>query len=179
MPPDPLTDLVDEGRASEGVAARARERVLAQVAREEAGLAGTLIDLVERGSAVAVRTETGRTHHGVPLAVGADYCVLRTTGGSEPHLRLSAIATVRPHPGERHVAATGDRSPPFDLRLLEVLGRAVGDQPRVTLVTRGGEVVVGLLLAVGTDVVTVRPEAGGREPIYVAAGALTEALLED
>lgn len=178
MAPDPLTELVDEGRAAEGVAVRGRERAMRQMAEEEARLAGALIDLVERASTVAVRTETGRTYHGVLLAVGTDYCALRTAGGAEPHLRLSAIATVRPHPGERHVPATGDRPPPVDLLLLEVLARAVAHSTRVTLFTRGGDTVVGRLLAVGADVVTVRPEAGGREPCYVAGPAITEALVE-
>lgn len=175
---DPLVELLDEGRAGEGVAARGRERALRQVAEEEAGLAGTLVDLAERGSAVAVRTEAGRAHHGVAVAVGSDYCVVRADTGAEVHLHLSAIATVRPHPGERHVAAAGDRRAPFDLRLLEVLGRAAAERNRVTLVTRGGDVVAGRLLAVGADVVSVRLDGGATEPCYVAAAAITEAVVD-
>lgn len=174
---DPLVELLDEGRAGEGAAARARERALRQVAEEEAGLAGTLVDLAERGSAVAVRTDGGRTHHGALVAVGSDYCVVRAESGAEVHLRLAAVATVRPHPGERHVAAAGDRRP-SDLRLLEVLGRVAHHRMRVTLVTRGGDVVVGRLLAVGADVVSVRLDGGAAEPCYVAAGAIIEAVLD-
>lgn len=175
---DPLVELLDEGRAGERAAARARERALRQVAEEEAGLAGTLVDLAERGSGVAVRTEAGRTHHGALVAVGSDYCVVRAESGAEVHLRLAAIATVRPHPGERHVAAAGDRRPASDLRLLEVLGRMAHDRMRMTLVTRGGDVVVGQLLAVGADVVSVRLDGGAAEPCYVAAGAILEAVLD-
>lgn len=174
---DPLSELLDRGRAEEQVSARAKERALRRMAEEDARLAGTLVDLAERGSVVAVRTEAGRTHHGVLVAVGGDYCVLRTDAGAEPHLRLSAIATVRPRPGERHPPAAGERSSSLDLRMLEVLAGVSPHRPEVTLVVRGGEVVSGQMVAVGVDVVTVRLAGAGREPCYVAAGAITEALI--
>lgn len=175
---DRLVELLDEGRAGEGLAARARQRTLRRAAEESAGLAGTLVDLAERGSGVAVRTDSGRTHHGVVLAVGTDYCLVESDSGAEVHLRLSAIATVRPHPGERHPPATGERGPALDMALVEVLGRVAEERRRVTLVTRGGDVVAGPLRAVGRDVVSVNPDGGGREPCYVAASAITEAFVE-
>ncbi len=52
------------------------------------------------------------------------------------------------------------------------------DRMRMTLVTRGGDVVVGQLLAVGADVVSVRLDGGAAEPCYVAAGAILEAVLD-
>lgn len=175
---DRLADLVDEGRAEEGSMVRARVRNLWAAAEEGAHLAGTLVDLVERGSAVALRTETGRTHHGVLVAVGVDYCVVQADNGSTVHVRLSAVATVRPHPGERHGAATGELRPDHDQLLTEVLGRVAHERRRVTLITRGGDVVAGCLRAVGADVVSVNLDGGSRQPCYVAAAAITEAVVD-
>lgn len=177
---DPLVELLDEGRAGAGRVARARERALRQAAEEEASLAGTLVDLAERGSRVVVRTETGRAHAGVVEGVGGDYCVVRSDTGVAVHLRLTALTTVRPSPGERHVPASGDRVVAAGSLLVEALGRVVHQRPDVALVTRGGDVVVGTLRAVGADVVTVWPGPGtGTEgPCYVAADAITEALIE-
>ena len=177
---DPLVELLDEERAGASQADRARERALRQAAEEEACLAGTLVDLAERGSRVVVRTQTGRAHAGVVESVGADYCVVRSDSGVAAHLRLAAVATVRPSPGDRHAAASGDREAAGDVRFLEALGRMVHERPQVVLVTRGGDVVVGRLRAVGADVVTVwpGPAPGTDGPCYVAADAITEALLE-
>lgn len=177
---DPLVELLDEGRAGAERVARARERALRQAAEEEGSFAGALVDLAERGSRVVVRTETGRAHVGVVEGVGGDYCVVRAENGAAAHLRLAALTTVRPSPGERHAPATGDRVATADTLLLEALGRVVHERPEVALVTRGGDVVVGTLRAVGADVVTVWPGPGpGTEgPCYVVADAITEALIE-
>ncbi len=175
---DPLVDVLDEGRADEGLTVRARERSLWAAAEEGAQFAGTLVDLAERGSPVAVRSQTGRTHHGALTAVGADFCVVRADNGTEIHVRLSAIATVRPHAGEHHGAATGDRGPVLDRLLTEVLGRVAEERRRVTLVTRGGDVVAGRLRAVGADVVSVDLDGGGRQSCYVAAAAITEVVVD-
>ncbi|MDP9006439.1 MAG: hypothetical protein M3N15_05950 [Actinomycetota bacterium] len=177
-PPDPFVELLDEGRAEASVAARGRERALGRMAEEGARLAGALVDLAERMSPVAVRTEAGRSHHGVLVEVGTDYCRLRADTGAESLLRLSAIASVRPHRGTRQPAATSDRSPSGDQRLLEVLGRAAGDRPRVVLVVRGGDVLAGRLRSVGIDVVTLHLDGEEGQGCYVPEGAITEAWLE-
>jgi hypothetical protein len=176
---DPLVKLLDEGRTSEVLAARARERLLRRVAEEGAELAGTLVDLAEHDSPVAMATVAGRRHHGMVIGVGGDYCVLRAENEAEIHLRLDAITTVRPHPGERHDVASGARRPVSDGLLLEVLGRVAGERRRVSLVTRTGEVVAGELRAVGTDVVSLRLDGAGGDICYVAAAVLSEVLLDD
>lgn len=176
---DPLIELLDEGRATERRVARVRERVLRQMAEEGAELMGTLVDLAERRSPVAVGTVAGRRHHGVVTGVGGDYLVLRADGDAEIFLRLDAITTVRPHPGERHDVASGERRHVSDELLIEVLGRVAGERGRVSLVTRAGEVVAGELRAVGADVVSVRLDGGVAETCYVVASALSEALLDD
>lgn len=174
-----FVDLLDEGRASEVRAVRARERALQRMAQEGAELAGTLVDLAERRSPVTAATVAGRHHHGVVVGVGGDYCVLRTDGGVEIHLCLDALTTVRPAPGERHVVASGERRSPTDHLLLDVLGRAAGDRRPVSLVTRTGEVVAGELRAVGMDVVTVSLHGSAGDVCYIAATALSEAFFAD
>ncbi|HEV2810661.1 MAG TPA: hypothetical protein VGV93_09740 [Acidimicrobiales bacterium] len=179
IPSADFIDLLDEGRATEVRAARAREHALRRMAEEGAQLAGTLIDLAERRSPVILATVAGRHHHGVVVGVGGDYCVVRTDGGVEIHLCLDALTTLRPAPGERHVVASGERRPPTDHLLLEVLGRAVGDRRPVSLVTRTGEVVAGELRAVGMDVVSLSPHGNAGETCYVAASAVSEAFFAD
>lgn len=176
--PDPLLDLLDEGRAEERVAARARERALGRMAEEGARLAGTLVDLAERGSPVVVRTEAGRSHHGVLVEVGSDFCRLRAESGADSLLALSALASVRPGAGPRSSAATSERSPTDDVRLVEVLARAAEERPRVMLVVRGGDVLAGRLRAVGVDVVTVHLDGDEGRTCYVAAPAITEVGLD-
>jgi len=173
---DPLVELLDESRAGEARAARNRERWLRQSAEEGAELAGTLVDLAEHAALVGLATVAGRRHHGVIVAVGGDYCVVRAAGGNEVHLRLDALTTVRLHPGEHHGAATGDRAVAGEQRLVEVLARLAGERRRASLVTVSGETVAGELRSVGTDVVTLRLDGGGT--CYVAAPAVTEAAVD-
>lgn len=177
-PVDPLVDLLDEARAADRGGSRVRERWLRRQAEEGATLAGTLLDLAERGSAVAVRTTTGRVSHGAVVAVGTDFVVLRAEDRRDVCVRLAAVATVRPQVGERHVSATGDRPAPLDLLLVEVLAGLAPDRPRVALVTSAGELIAGELIAVGADVVTLRLDGDRRTLCYVAATAVDEVVIE-
>lgn len=176
---DAFVELLDEARAADVLAARARERVLRRMAEEGAELAGTLVDLAEQATPVAVATVAGRRHHAVVVGVGGDYCVLRAGSGAEVHLRLDAITTVRPQPGERHDVASGERRPVTDRLLAEVLGRMAGERPRVSLFTRTGELVAGTLQGAGTDVISVRLDGTGAGTCYVAAATLSEAHFYD
>jgi hypothetical protein len=171
---DELLQLLDEARADERGASRGRERVLRQAAEEGARLAGTLVDLAERGSGVTIRTEAGRAHHGAVRVVATDFCVVGTEAG-DVWVALAGIVTVRPHPGERHAPATGDRTS-LDLLLVEALARVAPERPRVALVTAGGEATAGELRAVGEDVVTLRLDGDPRAVCYVSASAIREVL---
>jgi len=71
-----LADARVEGSAD----ARARERWLHTAAEADATFGGVLIDLAERGTAVAVSTSGGRRHHGGIEVIGADF----TRCGSHP-----------------------------------------------------------------------------------------------
>lgn len=174
---DPLVELLDEARAGEQGAARARQRSLQRQAEEGASLAGTLVDLAERGSPVSVRSTAGRTNHGTVLAVGRDFAVLRTEDGRDVCICLGAVAVVRPSSAERHVPATGDRPAPLDLLLVEVLAGLAPERPRVALVV-AGQLVAGELRAVGADVVTLRLEGDRPSLCYVSTAALEEAAVE-
>ena len=174
---DPLVALLDEARAGEEGAARARERWLRRQAEEGATLVGALLDLAERGSPVSIRTGSGRSSTGLVLALGTDFLVLRAAGRGDVCVRLGAISSIRPQGGERHRPPTGGRPAPLDLLLVEVLAGLAPDRPRVALWTGGVGLVTGELLAVGGDVVTVGLEGTPHALCYVAAAAVEEAVL--
>jgi hypothetical protein len=174
---DPLLELLDEARAGDASAARVRERWLRRQAEDGATLAGTLLDLAERGAPVSVRTTTGRTSHGAIAAVGTDFVVLQSEEGRDTCLRLQAVAAVRPAVGERHAVATGDRLAPLDLLLVEVLAGLAPDRPRL-VVLAGGDLVAGELRAVGVDVVTLRLDGDRPSLCYIAAGAMDEVVVD-
>lgn len=174
---DPLVRLLDEARASDAGATRGRERWLQRQAEEGATLAGSLLDLAERRSLLALRTSSGRVSRGAVVAVGSDFVALGTPGSPTTCVRLAAITTVRPSGAERHAAATGKRPPPLDLLLVEVLAGLAPVRPRVALVA-GGEMVAGELWSVGADVVTLRLDGEPDSVCYVAATAIGEVLIE-
>jgi hypothetical protein len=169
---DELLRLLDDARADERGASRGRERVLRQAAEEGARLAGTLVDLAERSSGVTVRTESSRAHHGVVRLVATDFCVVGTEAG-DVWLALATVTTIRPHPGERHAPATGDRTA-IDLLLVEALARVTSERPRLALVTAGGETLAGELRAVGEDVLTLRLDGDPGGVCYVSVSAVRE-----
>ena len=169
---DPLLELLDEARADEAGRRRGRERVLRSQAEEDASLAGTILDLAERGTPVTVRTSEGRSHTGWIPAVGADFLVLRTEA-ADVFVVLAAVASLRPAAGP---PATGDRPTPSDTLLLDVLATAAPSRPRVALVVAGDQ-ISGELRAVGTDVVTIQLDGPERAPAYVSSAAVSEALL--
>lgn len=173
---DPLTALLDEARADDVGAARARERSLRRQAEEGATLRGTLLDLAERRAQVTVRTTAGRAGHGAVIAVGSDFVALQAEDRGVVCLRLCALASVRVQPGFREEGAAGDRSPPLDLLLVDVLGRLLQDRARVALVT-GADVVSGELRAVGVDVVTLRLVGDRPGTCYLAVAAIDEVVV--
>jgi hypothetical protein len=169
---DELLRLLDDARAEERSDARGRERALRQVAEESASLVGTLVDLVERGSTVTVRTEAGRSHHGPLRLVATDFCVLAAEAG-DVWIGLEAITTVRPRADERHRAATGSRAS-IDLLFVEALARIAPERPRLAVVLAGGESIVGELQTVGIDVLTLQLEGEPRGLCYVASSSVRE-----
>ena len=155
--------------------ARAREHWLRAAAHADATFAGVLLDLAERGVALAVATVDGRRHRGVVQVVGADFVALRVASGREVLVALRVIASVRTADA---VGVAGERVVTTDLRLGDVLGELAGDRARVTLfVLDPNESVSGELVSVGQDVLAVRTEGEARGTAYVRTEAVAEVSL--
>ena len=145
-----------------------------QQAEEGATLTGALLDLAEAGTAVTVKTNGGRTHHGTVAGVGTDFVAVRTSAQALAFVAFAAIAAVRLRPGPAARPPTGDRPAAVDLSLLEALAGAAPDRPRVLLAPHSGEALVGELRAVGKDVVTMTIEGDAKALCYVPAQSVTE-----
>jgi hypothetical protein len=171
-----LTAWSADQRADEAARSRTVERSLRQQAIEEATFAGTLLDLAEAGAPLAVQVRGGRQYRGVAAGVGRDFVAVRTDGGHLTLIAFAHIAAVRPT--DVSAPASGAR-PPGPRSLVQLLDLCVGDRPRVQVVA-AGETVVGELVAVGTDVLSVRADAAGhgeRHVTYVPAGSVSEVSL--
>lgn len=175
---DDLARWAGERRAEEAAASRRGEAELRRQAAEDARLAGTALDLAERGEAVMVRTTTGRQHRGRIVAVADDFLVLEGAGGAPVLLPYAAVAMVRPGPGADAPEAGSPRSAPVGARLVHALAGLAADRPRVTVVVPGHETLGGELRSVGRDVVTLRLEGGG-SVVYLPVAALTEVTVHD
>ena len=160
-------ELLDDARTAEDRRARRSERLLRTAAEESATLAGSLLDLAERGAPVRIATASKRRHVGRIQLVGLDFLVV-----GDAWIALAAVATVGVVEGG--ATATGDR-PGTDLLLIEALARVAPERPQLAVVTRGGEVAAGRLLAVGADVLTLRLDGDGGTA-YVPAAAVLEVL---
>lgn len=169
-----LQALLDLSRADDAVKARIRERWLRRQASEDATFPAVLADLSQRGLSVSLRTSGGRTHQGVVVAVGEDFCTVRTVAGVDVHIALRAVAAVRPQAGFRLPAAADAPAAArgTELDLVGLLARALADRPRVHLAVGAGDPISGELEAVGADIATLRLDDGQR--IYVALESVLE-----
>jgi len=122
-----------------------------------------------------VRTRSGRTLHGALVAVGSDYATLRVTTGFDAHVRLGAIAVVRPRPDIRVDTATGDRRPDGRTGFVELVAGLAPQRPRVSLgLDGGGDAVTGELRAAGADVLTMRLDGGEAGLCYVSLDVVAD-----
>lgn len=178
-PHDPYLDLADSAAMEAAVRARQEQRDLTERAAELASWIGTLRDLAERQSPISLRSRTGRVHRGVLLAVAEDHVAVALPARQTLFLRHDAISAVRPDPTLRVPAAMGDRERAQDRTLLEVLDRAVVDRATVYAVVEGSDdILQGLLLSVGEDVVSVRLTSSGQDVVYLRAQAIIEVAVE-
>ena len=172
-----LEDLLDTARADAVAADRRRARWLSKQAEEAATFVGALLDLAEHGHPVSLGCRGGRRVDGVIRAIGTDVVVLDDRIGDVVAVCVAAIAVVRPAPELAAVAATGARTPSLDVTLGELLGRVVHDRPDVGLALETGDVVAGVLVAVGEDVLTVQVADGPGGLAYVALSSVASARL--
>lgn len=172
-----LDSWLDELRSDAAVQTRRREQWLRRQAAEDATVAGVLVDYAEHGSVLAVTTRSGNRHVGRVRGAGALLVTLDVTG-ARVVIEVDEIDTFRAlSTGERHaLAPTGHRSRTETTTMSEVLAQAADERPEVTLITRSGEVVSGTLMAVGRDVVMLRPPAESAL-VYLPLASVSEALL--
>jgi hypothetical protein len=176
---DPYVRLVDASRLATAVEARSRERNHRRRAEELATWIGLLYDLAERDVPVSVRLVSGAVRRGFLVAVGLDHVVLRFTTGGLGLVTLDQVACVRPEPGGEVPAATGLRDASQDRTLLESLEHLLAGPEAVALGLRGSpEPLLGTLVALGEDVVTLRRLGGDGGTTYVPVSAIAEVVLD-
>ena len=177
--PDPYLDLSDGARLAEQVAARRERRDRLERASEVATWEGTLEDLVERQPVVSLRLAGGRSRRGRLVGLGRDHLAIRAASGQLALVRVAAVRSLRPEPGEPAPVATGDRARSSGRLMLEVLDEALVERERlVAILADVPDPVTGLLLGVGEDVLTLRLDAAADGVLYLPVGAITELVLD-
>lgn len=177
---DHLARWAGEVRAEEAAADRAQQRLLAQMAAEEASFAGVCLDLAERAAAVVIRTVAGRTHRGRVLTVGRDFLVVRDAGGPPVLLAMACVASVRLGPGEQAGAAPSGRTGALDSALAAVLAGVAPERPRVQVMAAGDpQAVTGELRTGGRDVAGVRLDGDRPGTVYLRVSSIAEVTLLD
>lgn len=166
-----LADWAAAARADDAADSRIRQMWAQVQAEDEATMAGVLAGLVERRAPLAIHLRTGTTLRGVAVGLGSDYVALAHAG----QLSLVAAAAVewaRPD-GVAAPAVFADRAPPTG-SLAGVLAGVAAERLAVRVLTTT-EALVGELVAVGADVLTVRPAgAAGDHLVYVATASVAE-----
>lgn len=176
---DPYVDLADEAAHEQAVRARVQERALRERAAELASWVGTLRDLAEREVGVVVLSGSGRAHRGVLVAVAEDFVAMRLPAGQVVALARDAVSSVRPEPGAASMPAMGDRERAQDRTLLELIDRAAEERRRVAIAVAGAtDVVQGVLVGVGEDVISLRLDSHERGVVYLRAEAVLEVVVE-
>lgn len=173
---DPLSALhrwVAEGTVDEAARRRARQRWLEQQAGEEATVGGVLQDLAERESPVTLTTRRGRRVGGRVVVVGADFVIVRETGG-DVVVPAAVLSSIRSAPEERPVS--GARAVGVELVLAEALSELAADRPDVYVVTAAEE-IRGRLQSVGFDVLAMTVDGPARRLVHVPIGALDHAII--
>jgi hypothetical protein len=152
LPTDELTEMLDESTVDERSSNRSAQRWSRQVDEEEATWVGTLIDLAEQRKTVGLCTATGQNHRVIIDAVGPDVVVTSRADAAQLYIRLEVIEALT---GAGRRSATGT-STSEGATFHELLFGICADRPTVSVTTRSGRVVHGTLIAVGSDVLTLR-----------------------
>lgn len=177
-----LARWLAKAAVDDAAAERLRERVLRQLALEEATFLGLCLDLAEARRPVIIRTTSGRTHRATIVAVGADFVALRTPAREAVLVPLTGLGAVRsvPGSGSLHRVAPSDRRPPVVARFVDILTGLAADRPRVRVVVQGEqEILFGRLRGCGVDVLSI--DLGDDEPLlsWLPLRAIVELELID
>lgn len=181
MTTDPPSDadlaaLLDTERGHQAARDRSQRRWLRQQALEEAKLTGVLLSAAEQHLTVTIRTSAGRSYTGPVIAVGADFCGVRSAD-VDVYIRLEAVTLVQPDRNLQALPADDARRGPLTATLDEYLANQAPERPDVSFVCTGQtQAVPGRLLAVGVDVASLEVD-DKRTIAYVALASVTELSL--
>lgn len=157
----PPTDWFDDAAVDAAIAARRAQHDAAHRASESATWTGLLADLAEAAADVQVRTSAGTAHSGRLVAVAEDHLVVRSATAVTVVARAEVVTVQQPPTDRRRSPVGGERPAPLDRTLDEVLAAWAEDRAPCRLVLRGDEVVDGLMVGVGVDLLAVVPERDG------------------
>jgi hypothetical protein len=136
------------------------------------------LDVAERDVDVSVGCAAGRAHRGRLVAGGPDHLGLRLPTGALVLVALDTVRSVRPEPGHRGGAAMGDREPPADRTLAEVLQDLADRDGAAAIALRDvADPLQGTVLGLGEDVMTLRLDTAQRETVLVPLCAIAELLV--
>jgi hypothetical protein len=155
---------------AEAVRDRSRERRLREQAASTATLAGILVDLAERATAVVIGIGEHRCS-GRVVGVSRDFCLVEQLNGRPAIVPLTAVTSVAPG-GPAPSTPAGDRHPVLSLSLVSALAAMAEDRAPVA-VRAGADHIEGDLTSAGEDVVCVRSGPPARKLSYVPVGSLT------
>lgn len=183
-----MDDLLDafqgwasSARVKAAAQARARERHLREQLGASATWTGLLVDLAERTTPVTLYVAGGK-RSGRLVGVSTDFLVLDQPSGRPALVALRAVAALwsdgapppnggstdpatAPRGPER--APSGDRGPSLQLSLGAALDTLAQEHAPVAITVEGGPDLVGALLVVGEDVLTLRPASPARRLVHV------------
>jgi hypothetical protein len=170
--PPSLERWARDAAVEESAGDRARLRHLRDAARGDATLIGALGDLAERAETVAVTTHHGSSHSGAITRVAADMLIMTTAAASAVLIPLDRIASIRQTTGTAPLA----RSAPTGVgALADTLSDLADERHRVQIRSGAAAPVVGEVVAVGADVVTVALDGGAR--VLVPLGSISEVVV--
>lgn len=170
--PDPYAELLGGASADRAFDERQSRRWQHQVDEESATWEGTLLDLAERGTQVALDTTRGGRVVGHLTGVGTDVVVL--SRGNAPDLWLRRASIVSLSLLERTLVSSGSREAK-SVTLQALIFSAAAFRPAISMVLTGQIAVInGVLMSCGVDVCLVRTDSEVRRNIVVHLAAVDE-----
>jgi hypothetical protein len=165
----------EDWRANSAIAeaARSRRRTAswAQHGHADAGLAGVLLDLAERGADVIISLVNDHSHRGVVLAVASTWAMLRTNAGARVAIRLRAIAALDCS-GQR--SSFGERCAPITTGFVPMLEGTVEPGEQLT-VWCGHQRLSGELVGLGDELMVLNVDSSTLR--YVSIDAIDEVVI--
>lgn len=175
-----LGDFADDARRTEAQRGRQQLHDNAVVAGLSGSFHGSLVELAEIGTPIVLITRGGLHHRGAIVAVGSDVVALAPdAGGKRILISIRAIEAVRGRAAPKNRTADDSATGPSLAILLDEFAQ---DRARVALTTAGGHQLMGTLVAVGIDQVTLRLDGNidltNADQVTVALGSVDEAVIE-